>query len=103
MVGTPPDAFASASFAHPTALTFVVPANAGTHNHRWSLLDDLLPLAADTFRITTTECMGPGVRRDDGGVFVGTVRKFSDSHFKQPCVYVLAPPREVSFWFASPW
>jgi hypothetical protein len=30
---------------------------------------------ADTFRITVTEGMGPGVRRDDGGVFVGVVRK----------------------------
>jgi hypothetical protein len=47
------------------ASQLVVPANAGTHNHRWFLFDALLPQAADTFRITTTEGMGPGLRRDD--------------------------------------
>jgi hypothetical protein len=41
--------------------------------------------------------MGPGVRRDDGGVFVGTLRKFLISNFKQPSVRVPAPPRELGF------
>src|ERR1700754_3457583 len=50
--------------------THVVPANAGTHNHRWLLLGELLPQVADTFLITVTECMGPGVRRDDVENFV---------------------------------
>jgi hypothetical protein len=58
------------------------------------LLDELLPQVAVTIRITTTECMGPGVRRDDEGVFVDTSRKFLDSNFKQPSVLVPAPPRE---------
>src|SRR6201991_2528491 len=50
--------------------THVVPANAGTHNHRWLLLGELLPQVADTFLITITECMGPGVRQDDVENFV---------------------------------
>jgi hypothetical protein len=79
------------------AQRFVVPANAGTHNHRWLLLDELLPQVAVTIRITTTECMGSGVRRDDEGVFVDTSRKFLDSNFKQPSVLVPAPPRELGF------
>jgi hypothetical protein len=54
----------------------VVPANARTHNHRWLLLNELLPQIAVTFHITVTEGMGPGVRRDDDGVFVGALRKF---------------------------
>jgi hypothetical protein len=43
----------------------VVPANAGTHNHRWSWVGALFPHMAEGFRITSTEAMGPGVRRDD--------------------------------------
>jgi hypothetical protein len=41
------------------ASLLVVPANEGTHNHRWLLSDALYPQAADTIRITTAECMGP--------------------------------------------
>jgi hypothetical protein len=41
--------------------------------------------------------MGPGLRRDDGGVFVGASRKFLNSNFKQPSACVLAPPRELAF------
>jgi hypothetical protein len=48
------------------AKTRVVPANAGTHNHRWLLFGTLLPQMADTFRITETEGMGPRLRGDDG-------------------------------------
>jgi hypothetical protein len=44
----------------------VVPAKAGTHNHRWLWLDTLLPRVANTFRITGTEGMGPRLRGDDG-------------------------------------
>jgi len=33
-------------------------------------LGELLPQVADTFLITVTECMGPGVRRDDVENFV---------------------------------
>jgi hypothetical protein len=46
--------------------------------------------------------MGPGVRRDDGGVFVRALRKFPDSNFKQPSTRVLAPPRELGFELISP-
>src|ERR1700710_1864916 len=48
----------------------------GTRRRGWLLLDELGPLATDTFRITKTEGMGPGVRRADGGVLVGALRKF---------------------------
>jgi hypothetical protein len=44
----------------------VVPAKAGTHNRRCLLFGELLQQAADTFRITTTEAMGPRLRGDDG-------------------------------------
>jgi hypothetical protein len=60
-------------------------------------LDELLPQVAETFCITTTEGMGPGVRRDDGRVFVAHLAKISDSNFKQPRALVLAPPRESGF------
>jgi hypothetical protein len=46
--------------------------------------------------------MGPGVRRDDGGVFVDAWRKFLDSNFKQPNAIVPAPPRELSFYLSLP-
>jgi hypothetical protein len=46
--------------------------------------------------------MGPGVRRDDGGVFVGASRKFLNLNFKQPSALVLAPPREVGFYLYLP-
>jgi hypothetical protein len=61
------------------------------------LLDEVLPRVVDTFRIATTKAMGPGVRRDDGGVFVGAFAQFSHSNFKQPSALVLAPPRELGF------
>ena len=60
----------------------VVPANAGTHNHRgygWaSCCRRLLTPSASL----TTEGMGPGVRRDDGGVCVGALRKFLEFKFQ---------------------
>ena len=45
--------------------TSVVPAKAGTHNHRWLLVGEVLPQAAGTFRLATTEAMGPRLRGDD--------------------------------------
>src|SRR5947199_10070303 len=50
----------------------VVPANAGTHNHRGYCWTSCCRKLLAPSRITTTECMGPGVRRDDDGVFIGT-------------------------------
>jgi hypothetical protein len=46
------------------------------------LLGELEPQVADTFRIIKTEGMGPRFREDDGGVFVGTLRKFSKLKFQ---------------------
>jgi hypothetical protein len=46
------------------------------------MLAELLPQVADTFHITMTECMGPGVRRDDDGVFIGACAKFPNSKFQ---------------------
>ena len=44
----------------------VVPAKAGTHDHRgYYCVTSCCAQAAGTIRITTTERMGPGVRRDD--------------------------------------
>jgi hypothetical protein len=45
--------------------------------------------------------MGPRFREDDGGVFVGAF-EISDSNFKQPRRFVLAPPRELGFYLFSP-
>jgi hypothetical protein len=39
MVGTPPDAFASGVFAHPTDYTPMVPENPDKKNHRKQMLD----------------------------------------------------------------
>src|SRR5882757_11546636 len=44
--------------------------------------------------------MGPRFREDDGGVFVGALRKFLGSNFKQPSARVPAPPRELVCWFS---
>src|ERR1041385_1014340 len=43
----------------------VVPANAGTHNHRWLWSGALLQQVANILRITETEAMGPRLRGDD--------------------------------------
>jgi hypothetical protein len=43
----------------------VVPAKAGTHNHRWTRVGTLLPQVAKGFRISRTEAMGPRLRGDD--------------------------------------
>ena len=43
----------------------VVPANTGTHNHRWLLFDVLLSQVAGTFHITMAGGMGPRLRGDD--------------------------------------
>ena len=75
----------------------VVLAKAGTHNHRgysWTISSRRLLIL---FASLVSEGMGPRFREDDGGVFVGALRKFSDSNFKQPSAYVLAPPRELGF------
>ena len=70
-------------------------ANAGTHSRRWLSLGEWLPQVASTFRIMTTEGMGPGIRRDDIECFVDALRKFPNSNFKQPSARVPAPPREL--------
>ena len=43
----------------------VVPANAGTHNHR---ICGYAQAARGRVSILATVCMGPGVRRDDGEI-----------------------------------
>jgi hypothetical protein len=43
----------------------VVPAQAGTHNHRWSWVGTLFPQVAGGFRLSRTEAMGPRLRGDD--------------------------------------
>ncbi len=53
-------------------IKFVVPANAGTHNHRGYCRTSCCRRLLTPSHITTTECMGPGVRRDDDAVFIAT-------------------------------
>jgi hypothetical protein len=72
----------------------VVPANAGTHNHRWLLLGALFPQVANIFRITNTEGMGPGVRRDDVENFVRA--------FLRPSVIAARKSLRVNGGFSEP-
>jgi hypothetical protein len=78
---------------------FVVPAKAGTHNHRRLLFDEPLPHIADTFRITDDGRYGSRLRGDDGGERVGISRKFisidSNSHAAS------FPRRRASWAFGS--
>jgi hypothetical protein len=84
------------------AQRFVVPAQAGTHNHRGHdfagcFRESLTPSAS-----LPSVCMGPRLREDDGGVCAGASPKSLDSNFKQPRLLVLAPPRELGFYLFSP-
>ena len=62
----------------------------GTHNHRASLRGALSRKCADTFRITKTEGMGPGLRGTTAECVVGASAKFPNSDFKQPRPRILA-------------
>src|SRR5258708_812446 len=65
-----------------TTPSIVVPAKAGTHNHRMVIVGRGVAASADTSRITTTEGMGPHFHEDDSGVFVGENSRIqiSNSH-----------------------
>jgi hypothetical protein len=82
---------------HVGAYSVVVPAKAGTHNHRGYDFVGWIPRVTNTFRLIADGAYGSRFREDDGGVCVGTLRKISDSNFKQPSTRVLAPPRELGF------
>jgi hypothetical protein len=59
------------------------------------IVRELEPLPLTPFASLPTVSMGPRFREDDGGVFVGVLRKFPNSNFKQPSALVLTPPREL--------
>jgi hypothetical protein len=46
------------------------------------IVGEVEPQVADTFRITTTVCMGPRFREDDGGVFVARLAKILGFEFQ---------------------
>ena len=72
----------------------VVPAQAGTHNHRGHNFAGRFRKSLTPSASLPTVCMGPRFREDDGGMFVDVCAKIPNSNFKQPRLRVLAPPRE---------